>query len=106
MATEEIIMNAVLKGGDRQELHEKIRVYSMESAKEVKQFGRQNDLVDRIAKDTSFGLTKEEILKALNPDNLCGIAPHQVDEFIKEIVSPVLNKYAELLKFENIEVNV
>ena len=106
MATEEIIMNAVLKGGDRQELHEKIRVYSMESAKEVKQFGRQNDLVDRIAKDTSFGLTKEEILKALNPDNLCGIAPHQVDEFIKEKVSPVLNKYAELLKFENIEVNV
>ena len=106
MATEEIIMNAVLKGGDRQELHEKIRVYSMESAKEVKQFGRQNDLVDRIAIDTSFGLTKEEILKALNPDNLCGIAPHQVDEFIKEKVSPVLNKYAELLKFENIEVNV
>ena len=106
MATEEIIMNAVLKGGDRQELHEKIRVYSMESAKEVKQFGRQNDLVDRIAKDTSFGLTKEEILKALNPDNLCGRAPKQVDEFIKEKAQPILNKYADLLKFENIEVNV
>ena len=105
-ATEEIIMNAVLKGGDRQELHEKIRVYSMESAKEVKQFGRQNDLVDRIAKDTSFGLTKEEILKALNPDNLCGRAPKQVDEFIKEKAQPILNKYADLLKFENIEVNV
>ena len=106
MATEEIIMNAVLKGGDRQELHEKIRVYSMESAREVKEFGRPNDLIDRIAGDTSFGLTKEEILKALNPDNLCGRAPHQVDDFIREKVNPVLNKYADLLKFENIEVNV
>ncbi len=106
MATEEIIMNAVLKGGDRQELHEKIRVYSMESAREVKEFGRPNDLVDRIAGDSSFGLTKEEILSALNPDNLCGRAPHQVDDFIKEKVNPVLEKYADLLKFENIEVNV
>ncbi len=106
MATEEIIMNAVLKGGDRQELHEKIRVYSMEAAREVKQFGRPNDLVDRIAKDTSFGLTKEEILEALNPENLCGRAPHQVEDFIQEKVKPVLDKYADLLKFENIEVKV
>ena len=78
----------------------------MESAREVKEFGRQNDLVDRIANDTSFGLTKEEILKALNPDNLCGRAPHQVDDFIKEKAQPVLDKYVDLLKFENIEVNV
>ena len=75
-------MNAVLKGGDRQELHEKIRVYSMEAAREVKEFGRPNDLVDRIANDKSFGLTKEEILKALNPDNLCGRASKQVEEFV------------------------
>lgn len=106
MATEEIIMNSVLKGGDRQELHEKIRVYSMEAAREVKEFGRPNDLIDRIANDSSFGLTKEEILKALNPDNLCGRAPHQVDDFINEKVQPVLNKYSDLLKFENIEVSV
>ncbi len=106
MATEEIIMNAVLKGGDRQELHEKIRVYSMESAKEVKEFGRPNDLIERIANDKSFGLTKEEILKALNPDNLCGRAPHQVDDFIKEKAQPILNKSADLLNFENIEVKV
>lgn len=106
MATEEIIMNAVLKGGDRQELHEKIRVYSMEAAREVKQFGRPNDLIDRIANDNTFGLSKEEILSALNPDNLCGRAPHQVDDFISEKVEPVLNKYAELLQYENIEVNV
>ena len=72
----------------------------------VKQFGRPNDLVDRIAKDTSFGLTKEEILEALNPENLCGRAPHQVEDFIQEKVKPVLDKYADLLKFENIEVKV
>ena len=106
MATEEIIMNSVLKGGDRQELHEKIRVYSMEAAREVKEFGRTNDLIDRIANDSSFGLTKDEILKALNPDNLCGRAPHQVDDFIYEKVKPILNKYSDLLKFENIEVTV
>ena len=106
MATEEIIMNAVLKGGDRQELHEKIRVYSMEAAKEVKEFGRPNDLVDRIAKDPYFGMTKEEILHALNPNNLCGRAPHQVDDFITEKVKPILKKYADLLTVENIEVNV
>ena len=106
MATEEIIMNAVLKGGDRQELHEKIRVYSMEAAKEVKEFGRPNDLVDRIANDSYFGMTKEEILHALNPNNLCGRAPHQVDDFITEKVKPILNKYADLLTVENIEVNV
>ena len=106
MATEEIIMNAVLKGGDRQELHEKIRVYSMEAAKEVKEFGRPNDLVDRLARDPYFGMTKEEILHALNPNNLCGRAPHQVDDFITEKVKPILNKYADLLTVENIEVNV
>ena len=63
MGTEEILMNAVLKGGDRQELHEKIRIYSMEAGKQVKEFGKPNDLVDRIAKDKTFGLTKEEILR-------------------------------------------
>ncbi len=106
MGTEEIIMNAVLKGGDRQELHEKIRVYSMEAGREVKEFGKPNDLVDRIANDKSFGLTKEEIMKALNPENLCGRAPHQVEDFIKEQVDPILEKYANLIKDINVEVNV
>ena len=106
MGTEEILMNAVLKGGDRQELHEKIRVYSMEAAREVKEYGRPNDLVDRIANDKSFGLTKEEILKALNPDNLCGRAVHQVEDFIKEEVNPVIAKYNDLIKDIDIEVNV
>ena len=106
MGTEEILMNAVLKGGDRQELHEKIRVYSMEAGREVKEFGRPNDLVDRIARDETFGLTKEEILHILNPDHLCGRAKHQVEDFIKEQVNPVLEKYKDLINKENVDVNV
>lgn len=106
MGTEEILMNAVLKGGDRQELHEKIRVYSMEAGKEVKEFGRTNDLVDRIAKDETFGLTKEEILGILNPDNLCGRAKNQVTDFINQIANPVLEKYKDIISTESIEVNV
>ena len=106
MGTEEILMNAVLKGGDRQELHEKIRVYSMEAAKEVKEFGRPNDLVDRIAKDEAFGMTKEEILNVLNPDNLCGRAESQVEDFIRNQVEPILGKYKDLFQNINVEVNV
>lgn len=106
MGTEEIIMNAVLKGGDRQELHEKIRVYSMEAGREVKEFGRPNDLVKRIANDSSFGLTEEEIMHALNPDNLCGRAPKQVENFIETAVNPVLEKYGDLIKDIKVEVNV
>ena len=106
MGTEEILMGAVLKGGDRQELHEKIRIYSMEAGREVKEFGRPNDLVDRIANDSSFGLTKEEILHVLNPDNLCGRAPNQVVDFIEERVNPVLDKYSNLIQNIDIEVKV
>ena len=73
---------------------------------EVKQYGRPNDLIDRIANDETFGLSKEEILNALNPDNLCGRAPHQVDDFIAEKVQPVLDKYVDLLQYENIEIKV
>ena len=106
MGTEEILMNAVLKGGDRQELHEKIRVYSMEAGREVKEFGRPNDLVDRIANDETFGLSKEEILHILNPDNLCGRAKNQVTDFINEEVNPVLEKYKDLISKDRIDVNV
>ena len=106
MGTEEILMNAVLKGGDRQELHEKIRVYSMEAGKEVKEYGRPNDLVDRISKDESFGLSKEEIIHILNPDNLCGRAKNQVTDFIEEIVNPIIEKYKDLINTDEIEVSV
>ncbi len=104
MATEEILMNAVLKGGDRQELHEKIREHSMESAKQVKEFGKPNDLVERIAGDSSFGLTNEEILNILSPERLCGRAEHQVTDFINSEVNPVLNKYGYLI--ENVDTKI
>lgn len=106
MGTEEILMKAVLKGGDRQDLHEKIRIYSMEAAREVKEFGRPNDLVDRIAEDKSFGFIKEEILDILNPNNLCGRAPKQVEDFLREEVDPILEKYADLIGDINVDVNV
>lgn len=106
MGTEEILMNAVLKGGDRQELHEKIRVYSMEAGKQVKELGLPNDLVDRIAADPTFDLTKEEILSILNPDNLCGRARKQVEDFVNEKVEPVIEKYKNLLDGVSTEVNV
>ena len=106
MGTEEILMNAVLKGGDRQELHEKIRVYSMEAGREVKEFGRPNDLVDRISNDQSFGLSKEEVLNILNPDNLCGRAKNQVTDYIQEIVNPILEKYKDLIDTKNVDIDV
>lgn len=106
MGTEEILMNAVLKGGDRQELHEKIRVYSMEAGKQVKELGLPNDLVDRIAADPTFDLSKEEILSILNPDNLCGRSRQQVVDFVTEKVEPVVEKYKDLLDGVSAEVNV
>ncbi len=104
MGTEEILMNAVLKGGDRQELHEKIRVHSMEAARQVKEYGKPNDLVERIAGDESFGLTEEEILEILLPEKLCGRAKNQVIDFINEEANPVIVKYGNLL--ENIDVHL
>ncbi len=99
MATENIMMNAVKKGGDRQELHEKIRTHSMEAGKQVKLHGNKNDLVERIAADKSFGLDVEEIEKELKPENYIGRAPQQVTEFIEEYVEPVL-KNADFLDEE------
>ena len=104
MGTEEILMNSVLKGGDRQELHEKIRIHSMEAGKQVKEYGRPNDLVQRIANDPSFGLTEEEILKILKPENLCGRAKNQVTDFIEHDVNPILEKYSNLI--ENVDTKL
>lgn len=104
MATENIMMNAVKKGGDRQELHEKIREHSMEAGKQVKMYGLANDLVDRIASDSSFGLTRDEILKELKPENYIGRAPEQVCEFISEYVDPILKDVQNLDNEEEIKV--
>jgi adenylosuccinate lyase len=90
MATENIMMDAVKDGGDRQELHEKIRVHSMEAAKMVKEFGRKNDLIDRIANDPSFGKTLEELNKILDPEKFTGRSPEQVVDFMEECINPIL----------------
>lgn len=90
MATENIMMDAVKKGGNRQELHERIRIHSLEAAKVVKVEGKENDLVDRIAADEAFGVTKEEILAVLKPELYVGCSPIQVEEFLEETVRPAI----------------
>lgn len=88
MATENIMMEAVKRGRDRQELHERIRVHSMEAARQVKVEGNANDLIDRIVNDKTFGLTYEEINQVLKPSNYIGRCPEQVEEFLSEYVEP------------------
>lgn len=105
MATENIMMEAVKKGGDRQELHEIIRTHSMEAARRVKQEGLSNDLIDRIIDDKSFGLTKEEILALIDPKKFTGRAEGQVVDFIKEAVDPILEQNKAMLG-EKAEINV
>ncbi|HOQ01666.1 MAG TPA: adenylosuccinate lyase [Acetivibrio sp.] len=102
MATENIMMEAVKRGGDRQELHERIRVHSMEAAKQVKVEGKKNDLIERIANDKMFGLNIEELNAVLDPKNYVGRSPQQVEEFIEEYVKPVLEKN----KVEDIKVEL
>lgn len=97
MATENILMEAVKKGGDRQNFHEKIRVYSMEAGKEVKLHGRSNDLIQRILQDPEFQLDEQEILSILDPINFVGRSPEQVEEFISEEVDPIIEQNKELL---------
>ena len=97
MATENIIMECVKKGGDRQELHERIRTHSMEAAHRVKAEGLNNDLLDRIAKDSFFNLTKEEIMNSVDPKKFVGRAPSQVTDFVCEVVNPILESNKELL---------
>ena len=105
MATENIMMDAVKRGGDRQDLHEKIRVYSMEAGKRVKAEGLDNNLVDLIANDEAFGMTKAEIESLLKPENFVGRAPGQVNDFLTEYVEPVIEKNKDLLGVE-VEINV
>ncbi len=97
MATENIMMEAVKRGGDRQELHEKIRVHSLAAARQVKEFGERNDLIDRILADDSFELSKEEILAIINPSKFTGRASGQVVDFIAEYINPVLDAHRDEL---------
>lgn len=105
MATENIMMAAVKKGGDRQELHERIRVHSMEAGRVVKVEGKENDLIDRIAADPAFGMSKEEILAHMKPENFVGRAPKQVEDFVNSEVKPIVERYSDLLGL-NVEIKV
>lgn len=93
MATENIMMECVKRGGNRQQLHESLRTHSHLSASKVKLEGKDNDLIDRISKDKTFNITKEEILKHLDPSQYTGRSASQVEEFLCGIVYPLLDKY-------------
>ena len=97
MATENIMMDAVKAGGDRQELHEQIRRLSMEAGRNVKEKGLENNLLELIAAEPAFGLSLEELQKCMEPSRYVGRAPQQVEEFLSEVVRPILDKNKELL---------
>ncbi len=97
MATENIMMDAVKAGGDRQELHEKIRTLSMEAGKNVKVNGGENNLLELIAADPAFNLSLEELQKAMDGKRYVGRAPKQVEEFLEEVIRPVLEENKEVL---------
>ena len=105
MATENILMEAVKAGGDRQELHERIRQHSMEAARRVKQEGRENDLLERIAADEAFSAVAERMDELVNPADFVGRARHQVEEFLENNVRPVLAEY-EAEKGGEVELRV
>ena len=106
MATENIMMDAVKRGGNRQELHERIRVHSVAASRVVKEEGGQNDLIDRIAADPAFGLTKEEILAHMDPKAYIGRCEAQVEEFSAQVVDPIRAQWASLLTDEQPELKV
>jgi adenylosuccinate lyase len=97
MATENIMMRAVKKGGNRQELHERLRQHSIAAAKMVKEEGRPNDLIERVCQDPLFNLQKEEILSVLDPVAFTGRSAQQVDEFLQGFAAPALAPYKQFL---------
>ena len=97
MATENIMMDAVKKGGNRQELHEKLRVHAQLAARVVKEEGGQNDMIDRVCGDPAFMVTREEVEAILQPEQFTGRSAQQVDEFLREVIRPILDENAALL---------
>ena len=97
MATENIMMDAVKAGGDRQELHEKIRELSMEAGKNVKEKGLDNNLLELIANDPAFNMSLEDLQKTMDPSKYVGRSPEQVDEFLAEVINPILEENKEIL---------
>ncbi len=105
MATENIMMDAVKAGGDRQELHEKIRELSMEAGKNVKEKGLDNNLLELIANDSAFNMTLEELQETMDPTKYVGRSKEQVDNFLGNVVNPMMEQYKEILGM-NAEINV
>jgi adenylosuccinate lyase len=105
MATENIMMDAVKRGADRQQLHERIRVHSMAASRVIKEEGGENDLLSRIAADPAFGVTLEELQKIVSPEKYVGRAPQQTEEFIAEVVNPLMQKY-DFVSEEKPEINL
>lgn len=105
MATENIMMDAVKRGGDRQELHEKIRTLSMEAGRNVKERGLDNNLLELIAAEPSFNITLEELKKQMDPSKYTGRSKEQVEDFLKEVIRPILEENKALLGLEA-EINV
>ena len=106
MATENILMDAVKRGGDRQELHERIRTHSLAAGHRVKDEGKENDLLERIAADPAFGLTREEVMGHLDPSAYIGCCPEQVDAFLRDEIAPVLARYPDALSGQGTEIKV
>ncbi len=105
MATEIILMDAVKAGGDRQELHEKIRSHSMDAGKRVKEEGAANDLLERIAADPAFGMTMDQLQSLMKPENFIGCAKEQTEEYLEKVVRPLIEKNKESLGL-SAEINV
>ena len=103
MATEDILMAGVQAGGDRQELHERIRRHAQAAAREVKEQGRPNDLLDRLAGDSAF--SEIDMRSTLNPKRYVGRAPQQVDDFLRTIVTPIRRRHRKSLGMAS-ELNV
>ncbi|HHV12047.1 MAG TPA: adenylosuccinate lyase [Clostridiales bacterium] len=97
MATENIMMDAVKAGGDRQELHEKIRTLSMEAGRNVKERGLENNLLELIAADPAFNMTLDELKKSMEPSRYTGRAKEQTEEFLRDVIQPILDENKELL---------
>ncbi len=97
MASENIMMDAVKRGGDRQALHEKIRTYAMEAGKQVKEFGLENDLIERILADPDFKTSKEEIEAILQPEHFTGRSAQQTEEFVNGLIKPILEANKDIM---------
>ena len=106
MASENIMMDAVKKGGDRQELHERIRVHALEAGRNVKDLGLNNNLIDLIAEDPLFDMSREELVAHMEPSRYIGRCPQQVEDFIAECITPVLEAHSQALTGVHTELKV